>query len=635
MNFQELHEYVKENGVPTGPQLRSKSMKWFVESLISETQFIDTVFPDKKITHKIRLQCVESGVADIPLCVVCNENYSSGITEKRFSPYCSNECRKIGKTQNHKDTCMKKYGTDTVQTLPHVQEKIKQTNRERYGCDWSLSSKEVREKSKQTSIERYGYEHPQKNKEASAKRKETMLNRYGVDNPSNVNEFKDKREQTLLSHYGVKNATQSEEVRDKVRQTNIERYGVASVLESEDIKERIKNTNIEKYGSEYPMQNEGVAQKAKNTLTERYGHDNPMKIESIRQRAIKTTSDRLGYDVTSNRQVQYSEETYNILHDRDKLIDLYSDGNVQQLADSLNVCYKTAFEALKAHGIETNKLHQQSSAEKEITEHIESYGFTVVQNDRSRFGFEVDIYVPEKKLAIEFNGIYWHSSLFKDKDFHQKKAIEVWNQGETLFHIWEDQWIENKELILSKIKSMLGVVDRIYARNCDVVYPDVSQVKKFMNSYHIQGFKGATKHIGLQCENEIVAVLSILDKGNGVWAIERFATRYSVVGGFSKALSEFSKSNDWKSILTYASLDYGHGNMYEKCGFSFDGITDPGLWYTTGKQMRIQRQSLMKHKLPYIFDDYDSNMAVNEFLAMKKIFPIYDAGSVRYVLNSL
>jgi len=588
MNFQQLHDYVRENGLPTGPQLRSKSMKWFVESLIAETQFIDNAFPDKKITHKVRLDCVSNGIADIPLCVVCNENYSSGITEKRFSPYCSSECRSIGKTQSHKNTCIERYGVDSPSRLSSVQEKTKQTNQQRYGHDWSLCSEEVRDKSRETSIERYGCESPQQSKEVSEKRKATMLDRYGVSNPSQAEQFKEKREETLLYNYGVRNATQSQEIREKVKQTNTERYGVASVLESQDIKNKIKSTNIERYGSEYPMQNEEVAQKAKDTLIEHYGYDNPMKIESIRKRAIKTTSDRLGYDVSSNEQ---------------------------------------------PHDIETNKLHQQSLAEKEISEYIQSYGYTVVHNDRTRFGFEVDIYVPEKNLAIEFNGIYWHSSLFKEKSFHQQKAIGVWNEGERLFHIWEDQWIESKELVFSKIKSMLGLTPRVYARSCRVVYPCVSETRAFMESYHTQGFKGATKHIGLQYNDELVAVLSLFDRGDGVWEIERFATSCSVTGGFSKSLSEFKKSTDWNTIHTYASLDYGHGDMYEKCGFSFDGITDPGLWYTNGRQSRIQRQKLMKHKLPDMFEDFDSNMPVNKFLSTKNIFPIYDAGSVRYVLK--
>lgn len=42
---------------------------------------------------------------------------------------------------------------------------------------------------------------------------------------------------------------------------------------------------------------------------------------------------------------------------------------------------------------------------------------------------ELDIYVPGKKLAIEYDGMYWHSDEFKNASYHVKKTDDCEKAG--------------------------------------------------------------------------------------------------------------------------------------------------------------------------------------------------------------
>lgn len=54
---------------------------------------------------------------------------------------------------------------------------------------------------------------------------------------------------------------------------------------------------------------------------------------------------------------------------------------------------------------------------------------------------EIDIYIPGKKFAIEYNGDYWHSEKFgRNKEWHQRKSDEAKEAGITLLHIWDSRW---------------------------------------------------------------------------------------------------------------------------------------------------------------------------------------------------
>ena len=110
------------------------------------------------------------------------------------------------------------------------------------------------------------------------------------------------------------------------------------------------------------------------------------------------------------------------------------------------------------------------------------------QGNRSLIGKEIDIYMADKNIAIELNGVFWHSSASKSNNYHMNKTKSCATNGVRLIHIWEDDWLFRKPIIKSFIGSLLGVKCRIiYARK--TVFKEINYKisNEFLGTNHIQG----------------------------------------------------------------------------------------------------------------------------------------------------
>lgn len=75
--------------------------------------------------------------------------------------------------------------------------------------------------------------------------------------------------------------------------------------------------------------------------------------------------------------------------------------------------------------------------------------------------YELDIYVPSKKTAFEFDGIRWHAIEKKQNiDYHLNKTKLCEENGVKLIHIWEDEWLDDSRTIKQLIKDIL---DKTYS----------------------------------------------------------------------------------------------------------------------------------------------------------------------------
>ena len=131
---------------------------------------------------------------------------------------------------------------------------------------------------------------------------------------------------------------------------------------------------------------------------------------------------------------------------------------------------------------------------------------------------ECDIVIPSHNLAIEFVGLRWHSEQFNtDKNYHLHKTEVVESKGYHLIHIFEDEWLEHKDLVLSKIRHFLGCdTDKpvIGARKCTIETVSKSLTEPFLNTYHLQGFVGSTVYYGAFHGNEMVGVMTFKQEKN-------------------------------------------------------------------------------------------------------------------------
>jgi len=253
---------------------------------------------------------------------------------------------------------------------------------------------------------------------------------------------------------------------------------------------------------------------------------------------------------------------------------------------------------------------------------------------------ELDIYIPEKRIAIEFNGLYWHSEATgKDRNYHYDKWKKCQDQGIQLITIWEDDWRNNRKIVESMLKHKIGFSDnmRVYARKTYAKLVDNFEAKNFLNYHHIQGFKNITKSFGLfdKSNDVLVAVISFsVDKN--VASLDRYATSFSVVGGFTKllnyAVNEIRKSNSEIDIITtFADHEVSDGGLYKKNGFIVDSHVKPDYKYIY-KNQRCHKFLFRKKRFEKDSDlVFDENMTEKELADVNNIYRVWDCGKTKYV----
>ena len=447
----------------------------------------------------------------------------------------------------------------------------------------------------------------------------TNLAKYGHTTPMKSEVVKDKIKQTMLSRYGVDNYSKAKDYADKVKQTSLAKFGVEHYAKTDEFSQRIRQTSNEKYGTNHYSQTESFRNSIKQTSLIRYGVENHSQAESYKRYALINKTSYNAYTVLTNKDALESHyQQFFTITEASK--DLGVSGH----------CYGWR---LKTHDIQTKPPTAMSIGHRELVDFFQSLNVKHIVNDRSH-GFELDIFIPEHKLAVEFNGVYWHSELFQDKDKHQKKSLECMKLGIKLVHVWEDDWCDpvKRGIILNKLSYMVGAGERVYARKCSVIQLSNDAFVDFCSKHHIQGGLNSSLSYGLLYKGELVAVMGF-KVVKGIHHLTRMASSMSVVGGASKLLSHFMKNNQWTEIETFASLDYSHGGVYHNLGFTQDGITPPNYWYVINK-VRQSRQKFMKHKLKNKLKVYDETLTEHENMRLNGLYRVYDAGSISFSMKN-
>lgn len=293
-----------------------------------------------------------------------------------------------------------------------------------------------------------------------------------------------------------------------------------------------------------------------------------------------------------------------------------------------------------------------SKAEIEILDFLTELGIDV---DKSRNrsllnGSELDIVIPSMKIAIEYNGLYWHTeSKGKNSTYHLSKTKSCNAIGYSLIHIFEDEWVLKKDLVKGKLKHMLGLSNgiRIGARQCEI-RPISNKLKnKFLKESHIQGVDRSNISLGAYYSSVLVGVMTFNSKRNmtkndeGVFELSRFATHsdYIVIGLASKMLKYFTREYDVNSILSFADRRWTldpHNNMYTKLGFDLVNIVKPSYAYynsSVDKYKRFHKFGFGKSALRKKYPDLDFKKTEKELTIELGYDRIWDCGLFKYQLN--
>lgn len=272
-----------------------------------------------------------------------------------------------------------------------------------------------------------------------------------------------------------------------------------------------------------------------------------------------------------------------------------------------------------------------SKGEIELAEFIRSLGFKIETNIKILKKYEFDIFLSDKKIAFEFNGIYWHSDLKRPKNYHLEKFIASRNEGIKLIQIFEDEWKNKKEIIKNRIRNILGKSKKIYARNCNVKPIDSEKYKIFTNETHLQGYAPALFKYGLFHNEKLVSVMSFSKSRytNDEYEMIRFCSVDTVVGGAGKLFKYFVIQQRPKSIVSYANRLWSDGNLYLNLGFINKTENDRNFGYWYIKDKRYHRSTFTKSRL--INMGMDPKSTEPELMNSMGFLRVFDCGNYKFV----
>ncbi|MCQ2210871.1 MAG: hypothetical protein MJZ34_11310 [Paludibacteraceae bacterium] len=536
-----------------------------------------------------------------------SREYYDKFLKKEFEGICTcgNETKFLDLTNGYQRFCCSRCANTNEET------KEKNKNAHDY--------KSILEKSKKTKLKRYGNE----TYTNTEKMKNTSNERYGGIG-FGVKEIKEK----ALEPYGVDNFFQLESVKEKSKKTKLERYG----NETYQNREQIEKTNIAKYGYNTPSKNSVVKERLSTSLKNAYELDK----ETILEKRNETYNKKYGIGFREYTKIRHQEE---YIPRWNKLFsEKFDTTRLTTHTFRCNKCDDVYIVEHPSNGAcYCRKCHKfvRSQEQENIANEIRKfYNGEIIENDRTILnGKELDIYIPEFKLAIEYNGLYWHKEY--EPSYHLENTNKCEGLGIRLLQVWDVVYKEHKEIILDKIKSCMGMNNRIFARKCSIKEISVEVYKEFCLKYHIQGFVNSKYRYGLFNDNELVAIGSF---GKSRFENEMELLRYcsksgiSVIGGMKKIVAHFKKTNHIDEVISYADRRYtaSFNNVY---GTPI-GKTRIGYYYFDGHRL-YNRLNFQKHKLkdnPLTKDFYDDALTESEICMLSSLYKIYDLGQLKFKL---
>ena len=469
-------------------------------------------------------------------------------------------------------------------------------------------------------------------KERSKKIEKTCLKKYGETNISKIKEIKIKKEQTSLKNYGVINPNKSKQIKNKIKQNNILKYGVKHPNQLEEYKQKVKNTNIIKYGVKHPNQLEEYKQKIQTTCLNKYGIKNINQSKHIK---LKRKKDFFDKNIKNFDCIPlFTSEEYKGTHHTYKF-------KCKKCNHIFNFYFTDGFRPL----CPICKPYIRSSYENDIYLYISKYSNNILQNKRkiTNNKFELDFYLPNKRLGIEFNGNYWHSEIYggKLKKYHNYKTQYCHDNNIKLIHIFEDEWVNKQKIVKNRLKSILGKNKyKIYARKCKVKEIDTKLKNKFLNKYHILGEDKSSIKLGCFYKNRLIAVMTFgkrkITRSKKInWELIRYCTiaNFNCIGTAGKLLKYFEHNYNPKEIITYADRRWSQGDMYHKLGFKLSHISKPNYWYMKNYKYRLHRSNFQKHKLKDKLETFNPNLSEWKNMKNNGYDRIWDCGN--YVFNKI
>lgn len=435
------------------------------------------------------------------------------------------------------------------------------------------------------------------------------------------------REETLLKKYGVHNISSLQSIKDIKSKKAFERYGTTCVFQSEEIKSKIRKTCLKKYGVDWAAKSKIVVDKVKAAAKNRTPEEKAKVGANVKAAAKKRF-----LPILIERFKKYNLEFVNP-EEYEGYNNFYHKTNKEYSFRCL-IC-GTEFQRLLHTGHDprywcpTCNKNLISQPEKELAAWMGKY-FNISCNNRQLIApLELDIFIPDKNIAIEFNGLYFHSS--KPSRYHLEKTLKCEEKGIKLIHIFEDEWYFKKHQIKSLLKDIVGfgkthLDDKKYI----IKSIDRKAAENFLNKYSLSGVKPAKHFLGIFYRGRLIFVSSFAAPKaikDYTWEVNNFASmfNFTISNALEKCIT-FFKKNYSNSIIYYNDRRFPlfiNGNMIKE--------TKPSFYYVKGRY-RFNRLDFTKAKQERIFENFDNNLSEQQNMLNNGYNLIYDCGKLIYEL---
>lgn len=392
-----------------------------------------------------------------------------------------------------------------------------------------------------------------------------------------------------------------------------------------------------------------IVNKRETTFENNFGSlDNYYK---QRQEKIEQTNiNRYGakYKATADLKIEHSELYSKLWDSKEESIEylksfLPNKITVEELMIQLNCSINNVYLWVEKFQLSSYIKCIKTHYEDDIIEFIRNLGINnIIKNSRKILpnNLELDIYIPDNKLAIEFNGTYWHSNQIKeDKEYHFKKSYECEKSGIRLIHIYQYQWEDNnkREILKSIIKNALNKnTNIVYARKCEIKELKTKDVIGFSNKNSLHAHRVASIYLGLFYNNELVELMSFgkafFSRDNSInYECIRSITKLNttVIGGMNKLFKYFINKYNPNKILYYVDYNTHVGNSMSKLGFKFISYSKYGTINISNCKETIDKYGYVFNRKP------QKHKEIQKYINEGKILTIYDAGVKKYIWSSI
>ena len=243
-----------------------------------------------------------------------------------------------------------------------------------------------------------------------------------------------------------------------------------------------------------------------------------------------------------------------------------------------------------------------SSGEQELRDFLRVSEIDFGNNDEELIGMELDIVIPSCRIAIEYNGLHWHSENGR-RDFrtNYRKWKACRDKGYELLTVWEDAWKDRKpeiqSLILQKAKerpnSCLEGFRMLRKREAVDLLAKEHKSPRERKSLFIGGLSQGELVACLTVRMDDCGNLEILDfTETGVYVHEKDMRKFVPWFLAQRKLRP-------QKVYGYTDCDGGNGTYMERMGFRKPSHVHDVTWIRNGKRIS---ERILFHKLSELRD---------------------------------